>query len=573
MKRWLICAVMLLAVLILAAPARAEELSGTCGDDLTWSMDQSTGTLTISGQGAMEDYPFSALDKYMAPWYVHRDKITTVVMEPGITYIGDYAFLSLQRLVSVTIPDTVTAVGQGAFYECSALERVLLPDSISQAGISVFAFCTSLTEVRLPVGLQAVSIRMFEGCTALARIDLPESIASIDAAAFEGCEALMNIRIPAAVRSIGNFAFEDCERLLNVVFMGPAPELASSAFEDTVPTVYYPAGDASWTQSVMENAGSDLEWIPSDDPAGVKLPQQGDVLEGNCGPDAKWRLEKGTLTITGTGAVTSSKWFGYRKEITALVVESGITDFGNVADSNVERVTLPDTLTVLDSGAFRNCEKLEQITIPVGVAQIESGTFYGCVSLKSVVIKGSVKRIEKSAFYKCTALVQINLPEGLEYICDDAFRLCESLTEIIFPKSLTEIGVEAFRGCESLSLVVYRGDAPKTDIYAFYGLNYYAYYPANNETWTEEYRDSLYGDQFWMAGDGSVSGTCGEDMTWKIEGSTLIISGTGRMNDYYFDVYAPWNSYNAQIKKVVIGEGVTYIGKYAFAQMPGIMTL
>lgn len=573
MKRWLICVLMLMAVLSLAEPARAEEYSGTCGDNLNWNFNESTGQLTISGEGAMEDYPFSAVDEYMAPWYAHRDSITEIVMNPGITYIGNNAFLSNRDLVSVTIPDTVSSIGQCAFYECASLKEIDLPNSITEFDYRVFAYCTSLTDVRLPAELKAISIRMFEECTSLAKIDLPETVVSIGYGAFMDCDSVMNIRIPAAVETIENDAFESCDKLLNVVFMGSAPVIESGAFASSNPTIYYSAEDTTWTQTVVDKLKGNLKWVAVEDPAAVELPGPGDVLEGSCGPDAKWRLENGTLTITGTGAVDSSPWFGYRSEITTVTVGHGITNFGSVAFSNVEKITLPDTLTVIKNGAFRGCERLEQVIIPAGVTQIGANAFWDCVSLKRIELPAGIKGIEGYTFCNCDALVEIILPEALEYIGERAFQSCDSLPKIVFPKSLKTIGDYAFVGCKNLNTVIFQGDAPTIYQFAFNELSFYAYYPVGNKTWTESVFHGFLGNKVWIAGTGETSGTCGTGLTWNIQGDTLIIAGNGPMKDYHLDALGAWTGYKAQIKKLVVEEGVTYIGKFAFYIMSGITTV
>ena len=173
MKRWLICVCMMLAVVLLATPAQAEEFSGTCGENLTWNFDQSTGTLTISGEGAMEDYPFSALEEYKAPWYTFRDMIKTVVIEPGVTDIGDCAFLENPTMTSLTIPDTVTEIGSGAFSDCTALKSLYIPDSVTHIRGFAFSACTALEEIRLPATLESFA-EAFTGCTALQTIVFPE---------------------------------------------------------------------------------------------------------------------------------------------------------------------------------------------------------------------------------------------------------------------------------------------------------------------------------------------------------------------------------------------------------------
>ena len=101
-----------LAMMLLSMIAHADK-SGTCGANLTWTLNDSTGTLTIEGSGAMNDY-----DHYFnstAPWYRDNANILTVAIGDGITYIGTYAFYNCSGLTSITIPNSVTVIGRQAF--------------------------------------------------------------------------------------------------------------------------------------------------------------------------------------------------------------------------------------------------------------------------------------------------------------------------------------------------------------------------------------------------------------------------------------------------------------------------
>ena len=101
--------------------ASAQTYSGTCGDNLTWTLDTGTGTLTISGEGEMEDYSYSS------PWYDYSSNIKTVELPDKLTSIGERAFYDCRNLTSITIPARVTSIGRNAFSYCRKMKTIVLP--------------------------------------------------------------------------------------------------------------------------------------------------------------------------------------------------------------------------------------------------------------------------------------------------------------------------------------------------------------------------------------------------------------------------------------------------------------
>ncbi len=142
MKLLLVAVIMAVLCTFIAISASAETVdSGTCGDNLTWVLD-SEGTLTISGTGAMKDYLPG-----IGPWKSYQSSVKTVVIEDGVTSIGDYAFSQCNSLTSIAIPDSVTSIGSCAFSRCSSLTSIAIPDSITSIGFNAFMTCESLTDV------------------------------------------------------------------------------------------------------------------------------------------------------------------------------------------------------------------------------------------------------------------------------------------------------------------------------------------------------------------------------------------------------------------------------------------
>ena len=113
----------------------ATDVSGTDGS-ITWTLTGGTLTLTATnlniGFTSISDHNVS---DNTPPWYTYRDTIYTVVIQPGITSIGQYAFYYLRNMTSVTIPDSVAFVHNSAFYWCTSLTSVTLPDSITSMGV------------------------------------------------------------------------------------------------------------------------------------------------------------------------------------------------------------------------------------------------------------------------------------------------------------------------------------------------------------------------------------------------------------------------------------------------------
>ena len=158
-------------------------IEGSYPDGSTWSFDTTTGTLTISGKGAMEDYT----SQNTAPWEAHTADIVNVVIQDGVTSIGAYAFWCCASLESVEIPASVTSIGDHAFYLCTSLKSITIPEGVTSIGDSAFASCLFLESVELSSGVTAIGAYAFDDCASLKSITVPASVTSIGESAFRGC--------------------------------------------------------------------------------------------------------------------------------------------------------------------------------------------------------------------------------------------------------------------------------------------------------------------------------------------------------------------------------------------------
>jgi len=192
----------IIAIVLMALSAKAQ-YSGQCGDNLTWIVDESTGTLTISGTGDMwNDLSFML-------------GITNVVIQDGVTSIGSYAFSYQGYLVSASIPNTIVSIGDFAFYLCSSLSSVTIPNSVTTIGESAF-LATGIESATLGNSVASVGDRIFCECYNLKSIVLPNSLKAIPDFAFWQCESLENVVFGDSLVSIGYGALGFCKSLTDI---------------------------------------------------------------------------------------------------------------------------------------------------------------------------------------------------------------------------------------------------------------------------------------------------------------------------------------------------------------------
>ena len=478
--------------------------SGTAGN-LTWKFYDS-GLLKISGQGSMSNYNFS----YDSPWYGHRNEITRVEIESGVTSIGDEAFFDYYRLTSVTIPDSVTSIGDGAFSGCYRLTAITVHEDnpfyadvdgvlFSKDGktLAQYPAGKSGNTYAIPSGVTGIRKYAFYNCHSLTSMTIPDSVTSIGNYAFTGCYSLTSVTIPDSMTHIGKEAFYNCVRLTDV---------------------YYSGSQAQWN---TVSIGADNDPLTSATIHFSTLDPDEPVDSGTAG-DLTWEFyDSGLLKISGQGSMSNytyddSPWYGHRDEITRVEIESGVTSIGNWAFGNCKltSVTIPDSVTSIGSNAFSNCNSLTSVTILGSVTSIGFGVFSGCTSLRSVTI-----------------------PDSVTSIGDWAFYYCDSLTDIYYSGSWAK--------WNTVRIGTYNNPLSFATIHIF-NLD---------------------------PGELVDSGTAG-NLTWKFYDSGILkISGRGSMSNYNFSYDSPWSRYSNQITRVEIESGVTSIGQKAFSSYSSLTSV
>lgn len=334
-------------VVSITASAQTEK-SGTYGDNITWTMDNS-GTLTISGTGDIMNNDSTIRES-------ERTALKKVIIENGVTGIGNSLFMGCVNLESVTLPDSLTNIGKDSFSYCKSLKSITIPDSVTSIGYSAFSNCTDLTSITIPNSVTDMGMDLFKKCTALTSVTIPESITTIRLGTFSNCESLTSVTIPDSVTKIYPNAFYDCKNLSSITIPESVTDIGISAFEGT-----------AW----LENKLAENPFVIVNDILIASAIRLGDITI----PD--------NIKNIGSGV-----FYGC----------SGITS-----------VTIPDNIISIGNTSFYRCIGLTEITIPDSVTSIGNMTFGYCTGLETVTLPDSVKSIGNGAFDHCENLSEITI--------------------------------------------------------------------------------------------------------------------------------------------------------------------
>ncbi len=432
-----------------------EASSGTCGENLTWTIDDE-GTLTISGTGTMTDWKWST-----SLWF-RNSGIKKIIIENGVTSIGNNAFESCTNLESITIPNSVKSIGGSALADCGSLKSITIPDSVVSIGEAAFML-TGIESITIPDSVTSIDNFTFCGCTSLTSITLPDSVTNIGISAFENCSSIESVTIPASVKNIDNGVFLGCSSLRSISINSNNPnysDLNGILFnKDKTQIICYPAAKTNASYIIPDSATS-----------------IGDYAFEGC---------KSLESVTIPDSVVVISYYAFKNC-------SGLTS-----------ITIPDSVKYLADETFYGCSSLKSVKIPDSVTGIGCNVFFGCTSLESVTIPNSVTSMRNFPFQECTSLVSINvdesnpiysdingivfnkdkteivcypagkkdlsyvIPDSVTRIGDFAFLGCQNLESISIPDSVTRIGESAFTGSSNIKSITIPYSVTKIDDAAF----------------------------------------------------------------------------------------------------------
>ena len=220
---------------------------GAQGDNVKWVLD-SNGTLTFSGSGEMKNFEFYE-DQ---PWVSYDSNLNKVVVENGVTSIGDYAFCDFDALYSLTLSNSITSIGTDAFSFCNKLSRVLLPSSVTSIGDDAFDRCSSLSKIKVEKGCKYFASDEF-GClynqekTVLIQYPIgnkrtsfriPDGVKTIKRNSFDNADLLKSVVVPYSVTRIEAHAFNSCNKLVTVQIYNPNCKIKDFGFRNSSLILY-----------------------------------------------------------------------------------------------------------------------------------------------------------------------------------------------------------------------------------------------------------------------------------------------------------------------------------------------
>lgn len=389
--RLLFAALLLLALCIGASAAGT---SGKCGPSAYWSFDSSTGTLTISGSGAMNDYEYG--NDY--PWMDYRDSIQTIVIGDQITQIGRYAFTGT-ACSTIKFGKNVRSIGERAFNGCRNLNGDLtLPDSVQTIGAGAFQGCEKLSgDLTIPDSVQTIGDSAFEFCTGLnGTLTLGKNLRTIGKKAFSGCAFTGSLTIPEGITEIANGTFSSSRS--NGMFTGTL----------TLPSTLKTIGAEAFAYTDFSGELLIPDGVTS---IGAHAFKECDGFGG-------------TLSLPDSIKTVGERAFYLCKGFTGLKLSA--------------------SLTKIEERSFAHMYGLKtEVVIPEGVTEIGESAF-SCSDMPSVRFPSTLKKIGKQAF-QFAGLTKITLPNGLETIGDEAFDCWNVNKAIVIPASVKSIGKNAFR--------------------------------------------------------------------------------------------------------------------------------
>lgn len=534
--------------------AIADNYSGTCGENVKWTLDTENKILKISlidpsNPSSSVKLNSNALEM---EYYDYRDVIEEAIIEEGITSIGSKTLSSMQSLTRVILPNSLNTIETNAIYCCNALEKVVIPNNVNKMGWGSIFSCRNITTIQMPNHfvevLENASWGLFLECLELGYVfsedilfhvpenltwtgnktaEVPEGIKYINAGALRNCKTIFPSTLTRCNSQISG----------NVICNASNPPTLDFTSINNYDVSTLSRYNAFVPEESLELYKADEIW------SYFNLYALPEFETGKYG-DITWSIKDGVLSFVGTGDMKSYTnnaseypWMAYKQDVTGIIIGEGIT---SVAKS-----------------AFNGFENVKSVSLPSSLRSIGQSSFSSCKALTDIEFPSNIEEIGPLAFY-ATGIISVAIPQNISV-----------LEGTFYTNRINDMVVYRSRPCEVKGDYFFCAPTEDAILHVPYGSKDYY----ENSRW-KAFKNIVEDHD---ARHVIMSGQCGDDQYWKQDENILTFYGTGEMYSYSSNTFNkrgyPWEKHGDLITTVCIEKTISSVQPNILAKCPNVEML
>ena len=355
---------------------------------------------------------------------------------------------------TIIIGDGITSIPKAAFEFYENLKKVVLPDTVTSIGASAFQYCRKLSDITLPKNLTVIAEDTFHLCYGLTEIVIPYGVTTIEDGAFYDCHYIKSITLPSTIKHIEAGAFTSCNRIKNFYIS----DLTAFMNIDGI------------TDLMGKNLSNKTLYLNNSPVTALVIP---DGIE-EIAPSMFEGFNITSVAIPDSVTIINGGAFAHCCNLTTMDIPDQVTQIGASAFSNCEKltsVTIGNKVNSIGAGAFRGCTQLRQIAIPNSVTSMGNFAFEDCSALTNATIGTGLTQMNYGMFSNCSSLATITIPGNVSTIGERAFKDCTNLTSVTIGKGVTSIGALAFVNCSNINHISFSDSVAVIGPNAFEGCS------------------------------------------------------------------------------------------------------